>query len=184
MRENIEVLEEKLVRATKGEIGRLSQQMLKNPELNRMLATPMKDIPQYHYLWSSESAFMGDYSLFDAIKIMLDYERHRNLYLSKIGNEFTGLVVYTDNGRVIDKIKVASFKDDHKKANPILAKDLIEFVLEMAPNRDAIEWYVDPENTKAIRQYNILLDQKGFNWKSVKDGKMIKYVVKGFNEIK
>jgi hypothetical protein len=105
---------------------------------------------------------MGDYSLFDTIKIMLNYDRHRNLYLSKIGNEFIGPVVYTDNGRVIDKIKVASFKDDRKQTNPILAKDLIEFVLEMAANRDALEWYVDPENVKAIRRYNVLLDQKGF----------------------
>jgi hypothetical protein len=176
----MEILEEKLVRATKTEIIRLSQQINKDPELHRMLVSPMRDIPQYHYLWSSESAFMGDYSLFDAIRIMLNYERHRNLYLSKIGNEFTGLVVYTDNGRVIDKIKIASFKDDRKQTNPMLAKDLIEFVLEMAPNRDAIEWYVDPENIKAIRQYNILLDQKGFNWKSGKDGKMIKYTVQGF----
>jgi hypothetical protein len=180
MRKKTEILEEKLVRADKIEIGRLSRRMAKDPALYRMLASPMKDIPQYRYLWSSESAFMGDYSLFDAIKIMLNYERHRNLYLAKIGNEFTGLVVYTDNGRVIDKIKVASFKDDSKQMNPILAKDLIEFVLEMATNRDAIEWYVDPENVKAIRQYNVLLDQKGFNWKSGRDGKMIKYTVRGF----
>jgi hypothetical protein len=180
MRKKVEILKEKLVRADKIEIGRLSRQISKDPELRRMLASPMKDIPQYHYLWSSESAFMGDYSLFDAIRIMFDYERHRNLYLSKIGNEFTGLVVYTDNGRVIDKIKIASFKDDRTQTNPMFAKDLIEFVLEMAPQRSSIEWFVDPENTKAIHQYNALLDRKGLNWKSHKDGKMIKYIVQGF----
>jgi hypothetical protein len=124
---------------------------------------------------------VGDFSLFDTIKIMLDYEHHRNLYLSKIGHKFTGLVVYTDNGRVIDKIKIASFKDDKTLTNPTFAKDLIEFVLEMASQRDFIEWKVEPENVKAIRQYNALLDRKGLNWKSVKDGKMIKYVVRGFN---
>jgi hypothetical protein len=180
MYKKVEILEEKLVRADKIELDRLSREISKNSELRRMLVSPMKEIPQYHYLWSSESAFMGDYSLFDAIEIMLKYERHRNLYLSKIGNEFTGLVVYTDNGRVIDKIKIASFKDDRMRANPMFAKDLIEFVLEMAPKRDSIEWYVDPENTRAIRQYNALLDRKGFNWKSERDGKTIKYTVQGF----
>jgi hypothetical protein len=164
MRAEVKILEEKLVRADRAEINRLCGQINKDPELRRMLASPMRDIPQYHYLWSSESAFMGDYSLFDSIKIMFDYERHRNLYLSKVGNEYTGLVVYTDNGRVIDKIKIASFKDDRKKTNPVFAKDLIEFVLEMAPDRESVEWHVDPENIKAIRKYNILLDCKGFNW--------------------
>jgi hypothetical protein len=180
MHEKVETLEEKLVRATKIEIGRLSQQINKNTELRRMLTSPMKEIPQYHYLWSSESDFVGDFSLFDAIKIMLDYEHHRNIFLSKIGNEFTGLVVYTDNGRVIDKIKIASFKDDHNQANPMFAKDLIEFVLEMASQREIIEWKVDPENDKAIRQYDTLLYQRGLNWKKVKAGKMIKYIVQGF----
>jgi hypothetical protein len=175
-----EPLEEKLVQATRIEMNRLSQQINKDPELKRMLASPMKEIPQYHYLWSSESEFLGDFSLFDAIKIMLDYEHHRNIFLSKIGNEFTGLVVYTDNGRVIDKIKIASFKNDRKQTNPVLAKDLIEFVLDMASQRDSIEWRVDPDNKKAIQQYDAVLTKKGLNWKSYKDGKMIKYVVKGY----
>jgi hypothetical protein len=180
MYKKTEILEEKLVPASKVEIGWLNQQIIKNMELRRMLVSPMKDIPQYRYLWSSESEFIGDFSLFDAIKIMLDYERHRNIFLSKIGNEFTGLVVYTDNGKIIDKIKIASFKDDRKQTNPILAKDLIEFVLDMALQRESIEWSVDPDNKKAIQQYDALLDRKNLNWKKFSNGKMIKYVVQGF----
>jgi ribonuclease HI len=111
---------------------------------------------------------------------MPDYERHRNIFLSKIGNEFTGLIVYTDNGRIIDKIKTASFKDDRKQTNSILAKDLIEFVLDMASQRESIEWRVDPDNKKAIKQYDVLLDRKNFNWKKLPDGRMTKYVIQGF----
>jgi hypothetical protein len=177
MYKKLETLEEKLVLATKVEISRLSQQIIKDPELRRMLTTPMEDIPQYRYLYTLPG--FGQHPLFDAIQLF-DYEHRPNFYFSKIGNEFTGFIVYEDNGRAIDRIKMASFKDDRTKTNPVFAKDLIEFVLEMAPHRNSIEWHVDPENKKAIRQYNTLLDRKGFNWKSFSDGKMIRYVVQGF----
>jgi hypothetical protein len=62
----------------------------------------------------------------------------------------------------------------------VLAKDLIEFVLDKASQRERIEWHVDPKNKKAIQQYDALLTRKGLNWKSLKDGQMIKYVVQGF----
>jgi hypothetical protein len=176
----MEVLEEKLVKASKMEISRLSQQINKDPELYQMLVSPMEDIPQYHYLYSSGLPHLGQHSLFDVIQYMLNYEHHPNFYFSKVGYEFTGFVVYTDNGTVINDIKMASFKDDRKQTNPILAKDLIEFVLVMAPYRSVIEWLVDPKNDKAIRQYSAILDRKGLNWKSVKNGKMIKYVIQGF----
>jgi hypothetical protein len=177
MRIENKILEEKLVRATKLEIARLSQRMTQDPELNRMLTTPMRNIPQYQYLYNDPA--YDQHPLFDAIRLF-DIERRPNFYFSKIGNEFTGFIVYEDNGRVIDRIKMASFKDDRKQTNPVLAKDLIEFVLEMAPQRQFIEWYVDPANKKAIQQYNAVLTRKGLSWKSVKDGKMIKYIVQGF----
>jgi hypothetical protein len=180
MRKKIEILEEKLARADKVEISRLSRQINKDPELRRMIASPMEEIPQYHYLYTSESHYLGSYTLFDVIQFMLDHEHRANLYFSKIGNEFTGFIVYEDNGKIINSVKMASFKDDRKQANPMLAKDLIEFALEMAPRRSAIEWHVDPKNAKAIRQYNAILDRKGLNWKNFRDGKMIKYVVQGF----
>jgi hypothetical protein len=176
MRKDIKILEEKLVRANKIEIGRLSQKMAKDPELHKMLATPMNDIPQYRYLYTFPE--FGQHPLFDALRLY-DMEHRPNFYFSKIGNEFTGFIVYEDNGRIIDRIKMASFKDDSKQTNPILAKDLIEFILDMAPTRNSIEWHVEPENKKAIQQYNALLNRKKLNWKSVKDGKMIKYIVQG-----
>jgi hypothetical protein len=176
----MEILEEKLVKANKMEISRLSQQVNKDPELHRMLTTPMQNIPQYYYLYSSESYYLGYHNLFDILRFLFEIEHRQNLYFSKIGNEFTGFIVYEDNGRIIDKIKMASFKDDRKQTNPILAKDLIEFILDRASQRDSIEWHVDPENKKAIQQYDTLLNRKNLNWKSVKDGKMIKYVIQGF----
>jgi hypothetical protein len=171
------ILEEKLVPATKAELAGLSRQINKDPELYRMLATPMEKVPQYRYLYTLPG--FGQHPLFDALQLF-DYDRRPNFYFSKIGNKFTGFIVYEDNGRVIDRIKMASFKDDRTQTNPVFAKDIIEFVLEKAPRRESIEWLVDPENTMAIRQYNALLDRKGFNWKSVRDGNMIKYSVRGF----
>jgi hypothetical protein len=176
MRKEIRILEEKLERATKTEINRLSRQMAEDPELNRMLTTPMRDIPQYQYLYT-DPAF-DQHPLWDVLQLFV-YEGRRNFYFSKAGNKFTGFIVYEDDGRVIDYIKMASFKDNLAQTNPVLAKDLIEFVLEMAPERETIEWLADPKNDGAIRQYAALLDRKGFNWKSGKDGKFIKYTVKG-----
>jgi hypothetical protein len=177
MRKKVEILEEKLVKATKSEIARLSQKMVEDPELNRMLSTPMRNIPQYQYLYN-DPAF-DQHPLFDAIRLF-DMEHRANFYFSKISNEFTGFIVYEDDGKNISGIKMASFKDDRKQTNPILAKDLIEFVLEMSPQRQFIEWYVDPANKRAIQQYDALLNRKEMNWKSYKNGKMIKYVVQGF----
>lgn len=174
-----ESLDEKLEKASKLEMRRLSRQINEDPELKRMLTTPMEEIPQYHYLYSTELPHLGKQSLLDAIKFMLEYEHRSNLFFSKAGFKFTGFVVYEDNGKVINSVKMASFLDDKKSTNTILAKDLIEFVLDMAPQRNVIEWYVDPNNAKAIRQYNAVLTRKGMNWQYVKDGKMIKYAVKG-----
>jgi hypothetical protein len=180
MYKKVEILEEKLVPANKVEIGRLGQQINKNPEINRMLTSPMEEIPQYRYLYSSVLSHLGQHSLFDAIRFMIEYEHRPNFYFSKVGNEFTGFVVYTDNGKVINDVKMASFKDDRLQTNPVLAKDLIEFVLDMAPQRESIEWYVEPKNKKAIQQYDVLLSRKNLNWKKLPNGKMIKYVVQGF----
>jgi hypothetical protein len=163
MRIEYAVLEEKLVKANKVEIGWLSRQISKDPELYQMLMSPMEKIPQYHYQYSSESHYLGSYSLLDTIRFMIDREHRANLYFSKIGLGFTGFIVYEDNGKVINHVKMASFRDDRKQTNPAFAKDLIEFVLEMAPRRDTIEWLVDPANTEAICQYNALLDRKNFN---------------------
>jgi hypothetical protein len=150
--------------------------MAEDPELKRMLTTPMKDIPQYKYLYNMPE--FGQHCLFDALQLF-DYEHRQNFYFSKIGYKFTGFIVYEDTGRFISGVKMASFKDDSKQTNPVLAKDLIEFVLDIAPQRQAIEWYVDSKNTNAIRQYNAVLGRKELNWKSAKDGKMIKYTVQG-----
>jgi hypothetical protein len=171
-----EPLEEKLERATKAEIGRLSRQMAEDPELKRMLTTPMRDVPQYQYLYSDP--IYDQHPLRDAIGLFIA-EGRQHFYFSKVGNKFTGFIIYEDDGRVVHHVKTASFKDDRIQTNLVLAKDLIEFVLEMVPQRDAVEWLVDPKNEKAIRQYNALLDRKGFDWRVVKDGRFIKYTVTG-----
>jgi len=180
MYKEVKVLEEKLEKVTQLEFNRLSQQISSDDELRRMLITPMEEIPQYRYLYSSGLRHLGQHSLFDALQFMFEYEHRANFYFSKIGNKFTGFIVYQDNGKIINSIKMASFKDDKTQTNPILAKDIIEFILDMASQRDTIEWYVDSENKKAIQQYNALLTRKGLNWKSGKDGKMIKYVVQRY----
>jgi hypothetical protein len=86
MYKETKILEEKLERATTAQIARLSQQIAKDPELRRMLTTPMGEIPQYQYLYTLKQ--FNQHCLFDAIQLF-DMEHRPNFYFSKIGNEFT-----------------------------------------------------------------------------------------------
>lgn len=181
MRKDTNYLKEKLEPVTGSEMRKLNNQITRDPELKRMLTTRMEEIPQYYYLYTSESPYLGWYGLLSFINFLFVNEHRANLYFSKSGNKFTGFVVYEDNGKVIDRIKMASFLDDDLRTNPVLVKDLIEFILDKAPKRQSIEWLVDPQNSQAIRQYNAILNRRGLQWycgKS-KGGGLIKYVVKG-----
>jgi hypothetical protein len=59
---------------------------------------------------------------------------------------------------------MASFFDDIRKSNIILAADLIKFIDMNIEHRELIEWEVDILNAKAIKQYEKLLTTRGFIW--------------------
>jgi hypothetical protein len=84
------------------------------------------------------------------------------LYFSKNGNAFTGFIVYDDNGKVISKIKMGSFLKN--SGNVTLARDLIDFVGAFVEKRELITWNADTLNTEANKQYEKLLNRKGFHW--------------------
>lgn len=179
MRKDINCLKEKLEPASEIEIKRLINSFDENPELKRMLTTPMGKIPQYRFLFSDEMAdIMEQHPLLDLLRLF-NYERRRNFFFSKSGDNFTGFIVYEDNGKIISDLKTASFYDDKLRSNISLARDLINFILDKTAQRQLIEWLVYPKNSQAICQYNRILDERGFQWKCVKSGSMLKYIVKG-----
>jgi hypothetical protein len=137
--------QERLVRASDSEFKLLYTQMEENPNLKKQLDTPLKDIPQYRYLYNQ--GYVGIYTLFDLLDFIANKEKSEAvLYFSKAGNIFTGFIVYMDNGRIIDNIKMASFYDDKAKANRQMADDLKAFIGEKMKTHDLITWEAEKEN--------------------------------------
>jgi hypothetical protein len=127
-----------------------------------MLTPLIKDVPQYQ--WLVPDSYIDYHSLFDVLKFLVLVEKRGKLFFSKTGNKFTGFMVYVDNGKEITGIKMASFFDDEKKSNIVIAADLIDFIDKNISQREKIEWEVDVLNTKAISQYERLLKKRKFIW--------------------
>jgi hypothetical protein len=144
LKENKEPFQEKLVPATDSEFNRLQAEIAKNPKLKKQLDTPLDDLPQYKYLYNQD--YVGRMTLFGILDIIGRKEKKSTLYFSKAGNNFTGFIVYVDNGRVIDKIKMASFYDDAAKANRQMADDLKAFIGEKMKTHAMITWEAEKEN--------------------------------------
>jgi hypothetical protein len=139
-------LDEKLVRATDAEFELLQAQMAENPRLNKQLSTPIEDLPQYRYLYNQD--YIGAYALFDLLDFIARKDRSKAiLYFSKAGPAFTGFVAYTDNGKIINNLKIASFYDDQVKANRQMADDLRMFIGDKMKNHELITWEAEKENS-------------------------------------
>jgi hypothetical protein len=175
-------LQEKLEPATKQQFALLQKQIDADPELRRMLTTPMEEIEQYKWLYFNMYEFPDNISLFDALIGFFAFFKKYPLLFSKSGNKFTGFVFYKEEGRSIAAIKAASFYDDTKKANPVLAFDLINFVEKSIPYYDKIVWKAHINNKRAIQQYDASLEKKGLVYTKLPDRKnknMVAYTVTG-----
>jgi hypothetical protein len=155
-------LEEKLEPATQQQFELLQKQVDSDPETKRMLTPLIKDVPQYR--WLVPDSYVDYHSLLDVLKFLIFVEKRGKMFFSKSGNKFTGFLIYVDDGREITGIKMASFFDDEKKSNSVLAFDLISFIDKYISQREKIEWEVDVQNTWAIRQYEKLLNKQRFIW--------------------
>lgn len=172
---------EKLEPATKEQFDLLQKQIDSDPETARMLASPMNEIPQYFWLYYDETDYAGEHCLFDILKFLAFSKRVKvTVLFSKAGKVFTGFLMYKENGREISAMKMASFIDDKRKANSVLAADLVGFVEKEISKRTKIEWKTAKQNS-ANGQYEKLLNGKKFIWSRAdsKTGRMWVYTVTG-----
>jgi hypothetical protein len=160
-------LEEKLESATKHQFDILQKQIDSDPELRRLLTSPMKDIPQYE--WLTSNPYEKDHSLFDGLKFIFFFTKNAKLFFSKSGNKFTGFLAYIDKGSEISGIKIASFYE--KRSNVTMAMDLINFIEKEVIHRKKITWVADVLNTWANNQYEALLNKRKFIWSREKDNR-------------
>jgi hypothetical protein len=160
-------LEEKLESATKQQFDLLQKQIDSDPELCRLLTSPMGDISQYE--WLTSNPYEKDHSLLDGLKFLFFFEKKAELFFFKSGDKFTGFLAYMDKGSEITGIKIASFYE--KKSNVTLAIDLINFIEREIPRRKRIVWVADVQNTWANNQYEALLNKRKFIWNREKDNR-------------
>ena len=151
-------LREKFEACSKEQLELLQDQIDQNPETNRMLTTPMREIPQYRWIFGEELQQSGlrDSTLAQAIAYFSAGYPRVKLFFSKAGTLFTGFLVYAEQGTIIDNIKMASFKEA-SKPNPVLVSDLLVFIKKEATQKSKIEWLADKENLHAVSQYDRFL---------------------------
>jgi hypothetical protein len=166
-------LDERLEMATQQQFDLLQKQIDSDSETAKMLTPKMEDVPQYQWIYEGPS--QGRYSLFEALQFIAFIENKFELFFSKSGSKFTGFLAYSDTGKEISNIKMASFIDDTKKSNPTLAIDLIRFVDQQIAHRDKISWRADVDNEYANRQYVDLLNKRKFIWSREEDRRYKRY---------
>jgi predicted transcriptional regulator len=169
-------LQEKLERATKHQFKLLQKQIDSDPEMQRMLTSPMGNVSQYEWL---ASGYERDHSLLNGLKFIAFFEKKAELFFIKTGNTFTGFLAYMDDGQEIRGIKIASFYE--KKSNVTMVVDLINFIEKQISQRKSIGWQANVMNKWANDQYEALLNKRKFIWKREEDkyGQNYIYTVTG-----
>jgi hypothetical protein len=157
-------LEEKLEPATEHQFDLLQKQIDSNPEMKRLLTSPMRDIPQYEWI---ASGYERDHSLLDGLKFIAFFEKKYKIFFFKADGTFTGFLAYRDGGREITGIKIASFYE--RTSNVTMAIDLINFIEKEIWQRSKIEWRAAVPNKRANDQYIALLNKRKFIWNREKD---------------
>jgi hypothetical protein len=157
-------LEERLEPATEKQFDLLQKQIDSDPEMKRLLTSPMRDIPQYEWI---ATGYERDHSLLDGLKFIALFEKKYEIFFFKAGNSFTGFLAYRDDGREITGIKIASFYE--RTSNVTMAIDLINFIEKEIREKAKIEWRAAVLNKKANDQYVVLLNKRKFIWAREKD---------------
>ena len=165
---------EYLENASESQFKLLQKQIEKHPETKRMLTTPLMNIPQYKWLYYQlyddlkrvNGIYIERLTLYEMLWHLKDFMK---VFFSKAGSAFTGFLSYKEEGSKIIAIKMASFKDDKNRANPILAADLIKFLENEITKRTKITWLAHKDNTATINQYDKLLKDKKFIGSKVPD---------------
>jgi hypothetical protein len=162
-------LEERLIPATRQEFDNLKAQIDAIPEIKKQLNTPLDELPQYRFLYTQASDFVGRFGLYDLLDYIANKEQKATVLFSKAGNEFLGFIAYIDDGKTISGIKMASFLNDEEKAALVMTRDLKKFLIDEIRTHDSITWSAYYKNT-ANTQYQKAIPlwfpkpKYNFNW--------------------
>lgn len=143
---------------------KLNAQMKSDSELNDLLNTPAKDLPeQYKYLVDEIYEDDKDKTLYYVIKESCNRLRSTSFF-SMAGEKIVGFFAYIiGEGNKVDEIKMFSF--DLKKPNPVLAGDLLRLIEKLRKTYVEISWMAIKENPankqyeQAIKLYNGTIEE-------------------------
>ena len=143
----------------KADLSKLNAQLEVDPELNKLLNTPAKDLSNnYKYLVDEIYEGDEDKTLYYVIKESCSRLKSTSFF-SMAGNKIVGFFAYIiGEGNKIDEIKMFSF--DLEKSNPVLAADLLRLLSKLRETYVEINWDAIKENP-ACEQYNKII--KKFN---------------------
>ena len=167
-----------------GNINELDRAIETDPELKKLLTSPQNELPsEYLYLIAEEFPNSKNYTLYDLIKLSMDYKNITSFF-SKSGDKLTGWCAYrvaTDirSGiSFVDEIKMFSFNGSDR-INPVLIRDLKSLLDDLLTKYPIVSWAAVKENPankiyiRALEEY----ESKGFSVKTVDKGTNVIYAV-------
>lgn len=160
----------------KADLSSLDAQLATDQELNKLLNTPAKNLPEsYKYLVDEIYEEQEDKTLYYLIKESCNRLKSTSFF-SMAGNKIVGFFAYIiGEENKIDEIKMFSF--DLKKNNPVLAADLIRLLDKLRETYVEINWDAMKENP-ACEQYNKIIKKFNGTVTAVSD-KIYHYTVPG-----
>ena len=148
----VDVLEEKLDPAVKKQLKLLKKQMAADPELKRMLSSPMEDIPQYYFLYKPYDTyrFARCFSLYQGLEFLALGKV--KIEFIKEGKNFIGFIAYREDKDLINQVIKGSFKEASEEVEADLMSRFDAFVKRSLLKKKKVCWYVDKQNSKDILQ--------------------------------
>lgn len=128
-----------------------------NPELNKILYTPVKDLPGYSFLILDNKSDLNNKSVLDILITTRFQYTNKYLSVSTDDKKVIGYFAYHIEDDVVTTFVMFSFLGIHQKDNKILLNDVIDRIKKLVPTVKEIQWTVAKGNTSAIKVYDDII---------------------------
>jgi hypothetical protein len=149
-----------------------------DPELNKILHTPVKDLPGYSFLILDNKSDLNNRSILDILLTTRFQYTNKYLSVSADDKKVIGYFAYRIENDVVTTLVMFSFLGTHQKDNKVLLNDVVVRIEELIPKVREIQWTVAKGNTPVIKIYDDIIKGIASGTKQViPDG--YKYTIKG-----
>jgi hypothetical protein len=171
------IIKEKLVHLDNKYYDILMKQA-ENPELNKVLHTPVKNLPGYSFLILDTKSDLNDKSILDILLTTRFQYTNKYLSVSPDDKKVIGYFAYRIEDDVVTTFVMFSFLGIHQKDNKVLLSDVIDRLRKLTQKVKEIQWTVAKRNIAAIKVYDDIIKNIVSGEKQIiPDG--YKYIIKG-----